>query len=129
MIAPSSAVPADRVMSSAGRADNLDELSFVRKQIDSDGSSSDGDVDQVSFPYKPHNIPYYIGFRAAGHFCDRTVGYDAIMVFFDYRVIDPALGQSVDHERTPDDNTDLYGHESECDQTQDQFRKTVIEMI
>ena len=108
MIAPSSAVPADRVMSSAGRADNLDELSFVRNEIDSDRGSSDGNIDQILFIYQPHNIPDNIGFRAAGHFRDRTVGYDAVMVFFDYRVIDPALGQSVDHERTPDDNTDLY---------------------
>ena len=67
MVAPSAAVPADGVMSSACRADDLDEISFLRNKIYSDGSPSDRDVDQILFSYEPHEVPDDIRFRKPRH--------------------------------------------------------------
>ena len=108
MVTSSASVLTDDVMRSAGGADYLYEFSFVGQEIDSDGGSSDSYVYQIAFSYKPHDVFDDIDFRAAGHFRERTVCDDAVMIFFDDRVVDPALRDPVHKERAPDDYPDLH---------------------
>ena len=68
MIAPSAAVFADSVMSSACRADDLNEIPFFRKKIDSESCPSDSDIDKVSFLYQPQDIFDNVDFRASDIF-------------------------------------------------------------